>query len=362
MSDDPTAQAGGKELPDLAARLASSTTVSLNKNGGAVFSPSESRHSGPHERSRNKEIPMHAFAKKIAAILALGFIFALSPLPAASDGLRYTVAVAEFENKSGWNGQVRLGGAWATIMTDLLNRSGHFTVLAESSMRAAALDEQDLGASGRVAGGNKTPAVGHLTPAQILLKGVITHVQTTGSQKGGFGIGKVRVGGKRKKAEINATIYLLDTTTGQVMSSTSVVGHSESKGGMFSYRDRNNDAAFAGQKDQNLQKAMFGAVNKAIGWLVKKLPDIPWSGTVVMVRDDKVYVNRGSREGVSTGQLFLVGKRDILRDPDTGEVLDESMEEVAHLEAIRVNEKVSVCKVVSGDLRAVRKGHGVHLP
>jgi hypothetical protein len=36
-----------------------------------------------------------------------------------------------------------------------------------------------------------------------------------------------------------------------------------------------------------------------------------------------VYINRGTREGVSVGQTFDVGKSEILRDPDTGEVLDQ---------------------------------------
>ncbi len=306
---------------------------------------------------------MHALAKKIAATLALGLVLALPPLQGQAGGLRYTVAVAEFDNQSGWEGQIRLGHAWATVMTDLLNRSGRFTVLAESSMRAAVLDEQDLGTSGRTAGGNKTPTVGQMTPAQLLVKGVITHVQTnTGGQGGGIGWGKVRIGGKKKTAEIHATIYLLDTTTGQVMASTSVVGLSKSKGGTVSFTDGDVGATFGGHKDDTLPKAISGAVAQAVVWLVEQLPYVPWSGTVIMVRDEEVYVNRGSREGVNLGQIFRVGERDVLRDPDTGEVLDESLEEVAQLEVIRVRPRVSICKVASGELRAVHKGHGVHLP
>jgi len=30
-----------------------------------------------------------------------------------------------------------------------------------------------------------------------------------------------------------------------------------------------------------------------------RLPSVPWRGTVVMVRDGKVYVNRGTREGAT---------------------------------------------------------------
>ena len=306
---------------------------------------------------------MCSMTRKLAPTLALALAFVSAGLQAQTGGLRYTVTVAEFENQSGWEGQIHLGHAWGTVMTDLLNRSGRFTVLGESSMRAAALDEQDLGASGRTAGGSKTPAVGQMSPAQLLVKGAITHVQTnTGGKGGGIGWGKVRVGGKKKTAEINATIYLVDSTTGQVVASTSVVGHSKSKSGTISYTDDDLGATFGGHKDETLPKAISEAVAQAVDWLVEQLPNVPWSGTVVMVRDEKVYINRGTREGVSQGQLFLVGQKDVIRDPDTGEVLDESLIQVAELEATQVKVKLSVCKVVSGDVRKVHKGLGVQLP
>ena len=56
-------------------------------------------------------------------------------------------------------------------------------------MRGAALDEQDFAASGRTAGGKKAPATGQMTPAQLLVKGAITHVQgDTGGAGGGIGV------------------------------------------------------------------------------------------------------------------------------------------------------------------------------
>ncbi len=304
---------------------------------------------------------MHAL--KLVPIL----VFALALLPAGlraqAGGLRYTVTVSEFENQSGWEGQIRLGHAWSTVMTDLLNRSGRFTVLAESSMRSAALDEQDLGASGRAARGSKTPAAGSMTPAQLLVKGTIIHVQTNTSGKGG-GIRwkSIRIGGNKKSAEINAIVYLMDATTGQVMASTSVTGQSKSKGGAVSFADGDTAAQIGGHKNDNLSKAISGAVGQAVDWLVEQLPNVPWSGAVIMVRDEQVYVNRGTREGVEAGQVFLVGETEVIRDPDSGEVLDESLSEVARLEAFQVKQKLSICKVLSGNARAVRKGLGVRLP
>ena len=72
-----------------------------------------------------------------------------------------------------------------------------------------------------------------------------------------------------------------------------------------------------------------------------------------------MYVNRGTREGVATGQSFVIGEREVIRDPDTGEVLDESVNELATIRCDTVKEKLSICSVISGNAGSVRKGMGV---
>jgi len=95
--------------------------------------------------------------------------------------------------------------------------------------------------------------------------------------------------------------------------------------------------------------------------MTTQLPNIPWTGTVALTKNGKVYVNRGTREGVSSGQSFVVGEVDVIRDPETGEVLDESMNEVARLQVDSVKEKLSICSVTSGNVSAVERGMRVHL-
>ena len=52
----------------------------------------------------------------------------------------------------------------------------------------------------------------------------------------------------------------------------------------------------------------------------------------------------------------------VLRDPDTGEVLDESMTEVARLKVNQVKEKLSIADVISGSATSVTKGMTIHQP
>jgi len=282
---------------------------------------------------------------------------------AAEGGLRYSITVTEFENQAGWHGQWDMGNAWGTVLTDMLNQTGSFIVLGETDMRAAALDEQDFAASGRTAGGKKAPATGQMTPAQLLVKGAITHVQG-GTSGGGGGVGYkgFRIGGGGKKGEVNATIYVVDSTTGQVLASTSVVGTSKQKKASFGYTGSGFSGDVGGFKNDNVGKAVEAACSEAVDFIMAQLPNIHWTGSVVLVKGDKVYVNRGSREGVPNGQQFVVGVTEILRDPDTGEVLDESMTEVARLNVDTVKEKLSICSVVSGDGARVDKGMTIHLP
>jgi len=302
--------------------------------------------------------------KLMSACILIALLLVSVPVVAqeAAGGLRYSITVTKFENRAGWHGQWDIGDAWGTVMTDMLNQTGRFIVLGETDMRGASLDEQDFAASGRTAGGNKAPVTGQMTPAQLLVKGAITHVQdNTAGGGGGVRIKGFKVGGGGGKGEVNATIYIVDSTTGQVLASTNVVGVSKKKAMNVGYGTGDWGAAFGGHKNDNVGKAVQDACAAAVEFLLGQLSNVPWTGTVVMTKGDKVYVNRGSREGVAVGQLFTVGEVEVIRDPDTGEVLDEDMTEIASLEVSQVKEKLSICSVTSGDAGSVAKGMAVHL-
>ncbi len=279
----------------------------------------------------------------------------------ATGGLRYSITVSQFENQAGWYGRWDIGNAWGTVLTDMLNQSGRFIVLGETDMRREAMGEQDLAASGATAGGSKAPVSGQLTPAQLLVKGAITHVQdNTKGGGGGIRVKGFKIGGGGGKGEINATVYVVDSTTGQVLASTNVVGTSKKKKANIGYSTGSWGAAFGGHADDNVGLAVQDACAEAVEFLTAQLPDIPWSGTVVMSKPGKVYINRGEREGVAVGQMFSVGAVEVIRDPDTGEILDEDMTELCRIQASEVKEKLTICKVVDGDAGAVQKGMKVH--
>lgn len=280
----------------------------------------------------------------------------------AKGGLRYSISVSKFENRAGWAGQWDLGDAWGAVLTDALQGSGKFIVLGEKDMRVEAMQEQDLGASGRTAGGAKTPKVGQMTPAQLLVKGDITHVQeSTKGGEGGIGFRGIRLGLGGDTAEINVTIYIIDSQTAQVKASTKVVGKAGRKGLSVGYSGSGLGGLtgdLAGFSKSNVGKATEDAVAQAVTFLVKQLDKIPWEGSIALATADKIIINRGTREGVAAGQEFVVGSVEEVKDPDTGEVLDRSVNKVGKIRVKDLKEKVSYCEALEGGDK-IQKGMSI---
>jgi flagellar assembly FlgT-like protein len=115
-------------------------------------------------------------------------------------------------------------------------------------------------------------------------------------------------------------------------------------------------------KQTNIGAAVEKAIDEAVGFIVGQLERIPWEGSVILVaKDGKVYINRGSREGVTRGQTFTVGTADRLRDPNTGEVLDVTMEKVGTIVVEQVRDKISIGKATEGAAN-IQKGMSVLVP
>lgn len=293
---------------------------------------------------------MRSMSKWLAVFCAVSVLYAVAAQ--AQGNLRYSITVTKFPNEAGWSGQWDIGDGFTTILTDALQQSGKFIVLGDSEMRQAAMGEQDMAASGRMAGGGKAPQIGQMTPAQLLVRGSITHVQdeTTGGS-GGLSFKGISLGGSKGKTEVNITIYLVDSQTGQVKASQKVVGQAGRKGIGVGYSGSalgglgGNMDAF---KKDNVGKACEDAVMQAVEFLTKQLEGIPWEGAVMLASEDKLIINRGTREGVTVGQKFQVGKAEKLVDPDTGEVLDSSMTAVGDTTVTEAKEKIAYCTALAG--------------
>lgn len=287
----------------------------------------------------------------LMAAIVLATTAAVHAEESAAGNLRYSITVSKFDNQAGWSGRWDIGDAFGTIMTDSLLQSGRFIVLGESEMREAAMAEQDLATDGRTAGGSRAPQVGRMTPAQLLVRGSITHVQdSTAGGRGGIGFRGIRVGGSTDKTEVNITIYLVDSQTAQVKASTKVVGEAGKRGLRLGYTG-SGLGGLTGDMDafkrDNVGKACEHAIDQAVEFLIEQIGNIPWEGSI-MRTGDRIIINRGEREGVAVGQNFSVGVAEDLIDEDTGELLDRSLTTVGRIEVTEVREKISFAKALEG--------------
>lgn len=305
---------------------------------------------------------MRMLLQSVALAAAVAFA---APALADKGGMRYSIAVSKFENKSQFpEGQFALAATFTAVLTDSLQQTGRFIVLGEKDMRVEAIGEQDFAASGRVAGGNKKPETGQMTPAQLLVKGEITHFQqSTGGGKTGITFKGVTLGTESDTAEINAVIYVVDSTTGQVVASRKVKGDASRMGMQVGVSQlRGMTADLGAFKQTNVGTAVEKAIDQGVAFILGQLERIPWEGSVILVaKDGKVYINRGAREGVTRGQTFTVGTAERLRDPNSGEVLDVTMEKVGTIVVEQVRDKISIGKATEG-AENIQKGMSVLLP
>ena len=54
-------------------------------------------------------------------------------------------------------------------------------------------------------------------------------------------------------------------------------------------------------------------------------------------------------QGVNSGDEFIAAESEILRDPGTGEILEEVVHERVRIRVDEVSERTSTCSIASGD-------------
>ncbi|MDH3402987.1 MAG: CsgG/HfaB family protein [Acidobacteriota bacterium] len=162
-------------------------------------------------------------------LVALSVLAAMA-VPVATQAAGPVMAVNDFENNvTGvywWSGGV--GRDLAGMLTNELAATGAFQMVERARLDAI-LDEQDLGASGRVDPATAAK-IGQMVGAQYLVTGTVTAFEESGREGGGIGFRGIRVGGKKKETYLAVDIRVVDATTGVVAFTRTVEARSEAKG------------------------------------------------------------------------------------------------------------------------------------
>lgn len=257
-------------------------------------------------------------------------------------GPKRRVAIAEFTDKTGYGNNLfgrvdDLGKQASDILASHLIKTDEFIVLERQQLDRL-MREQEIGGASEVELGKG------LIGVDALIFGSVTEfgVKTTGEERL---FTKSRV----QQAHCKVTIRLVDPQTGHAfysefgeadaaLSVDSVMGF----GGRASY-----DATLA-------DKALNGAVVKLLGNMINTLGQRPWTGRILDIQGEQVFVNAGARIGLSVGDILVVerpGKQ--VRNPQTSALIRLPGVEAARLRVVTQFgstelDEGSICEIVSG--------------
>jgi curli biogenesis system outer membrane secretion channel CsgG len=292
--------------------------------------------------------------------LALGLAIAARPAAAADqsasyDGLKKTVSVDQFQAAEAVGGTVTADGLTA-MLTDALVKDGRFVVVERPGM-ASVQAEQALGTATSTSA-ETSAKTGQLIGASAIVRGAVTKYEPAAGG-GSLGVGGLPLGSlfggeagvKNSHAVLEISLRLVDTTTGQVISTSSAQGTASSTNASATLVNTHNGASLGGTAFQNspIGQAAQDAIVKAVEQIAAGMKDVPWSALVVDADGAKIYVNAGADRNVRPGlALTVYRKGKVFTDPSTGAVLDVDLEKIGTIRIDGVREKMSTAAMESG--------------
>ncbi len=269
----------------------------------------------------------------------------------AAAGDKPRLAVLEFGHKALEAHWSRAGEAAQDMFITELVKSGKFTVIERERLDAL-MREKNLSLSGDIDPRTAVQA-GKLLGVEYLLFGNVTEFgEEVAKAQVGWGIG---VDVKRKKFVSALDARLVATTTGEIVWADKA-RKEESSVKVFVM------GSGGGVDDRRMfDKVLLPCVEELAGKL--KTLNLATSATVVgrvagkiaKIAGGVIYINLGSEHGISVGDTLGVYRQgEVIRDPDTGEVLGADEQQVGTIRVTAVKgAKYSECQVVQGSGFAV---------
>jgi curli biogenesis system outer membrane secretion channel CsgG len=267
------------------------------------------------------------------------------------------VVVAGISAASYGNSQVPVNGIEA-IVTDAVSRTGRFR-LVERQVLDQVLGEQDLAASGRVAGPSGA-TTGVVLGAQYLVQVVVTDyenkVQSTSKGFGGLlksaglpSIGEVNL--ESGEGRVGLNFRIIDANTSEVMFTKQIESIIKEAGVSFSGGTAIDDLGLGGfisdYSRTPVGQAVIAGINKGVYELVKEIGVQVATGSVVKAEGEQVWLNLGADSVAVGDRLNVISKGEELIDPETGISLGSSDTVLGAVEVAQVEEKYSIARNVS---------------
>lgn len=267
-------------------------------------------------------------------------------------GPRKTIAVDTVQAAESVGGTVTADGMTA-LLIDALSRDPRFVVVERPGLGLVQAEQQLDGVQpGTGAAG------GGLIGASVIVRATVTKYEPAASG-GGVSIGGPmssllagRAAAKTQRSLMEITLRLIDTTTGQVVSTYRAQGFASASSAEAGVVNPFSGATAGANvfRATPIGQAGQDAIDKALVQIAAGMNAVPWSAQVVQVTGERVYVNAGADRNMQPGAVLNVYRRgQVLTDPSTGVVLDVEMERVGTVRIDSVRDRLSTAVVVSGE-------------
>ena len=152
------------------------------------------------------------------------------PLPWVYAEEKPRIGVLRFTNRTSagwWSGNV--GTELQDMLINELAGMKSFRVLERKELDAV-LQEQDLGASGRISKSTRAK-IGQITGAKYLVAATVSAFEEgTSGEGGGLSFKGISIGGKRDRAYIAVDLKVIEVNTGEIKESRTVEATTKSRG------------------------------------------------------------------------------------------------------------------------------------
>lgn len=255
----------------------------------------------------------------------------LSQERAGYDGLKKTIAVDLFRATEAVGGSVTADGMTAMLI-QALAADGRFLVIEGGdggSMAASAIVRGAVTKYEPAAGGGG--------------------LSISGGPLGGLLGG--RAGTRSQTAVIEIALRLVDTSTGQVISTSSAEGRASSRTTEAGLVENYGGGRLGGEifRTTPIGQAGQDAIVRAVDQIAAGMRRVTWSAIVVDTGPSGVYLNAGADRNVTPGMTLSVWRPGrTLTDPGTGEVLDVEMSRIGRVQVATVRDRLSIASVTEG--------------
>lgn len=176
-----------------------------------------------------------------------------------SFGPKRRIAVKAFTVKTARGGG-RIGQGMTEMLTDALFKSGRFIVLERQHLEDV-MEEQDLGASGRISRDTAAPT-GQIEGAELIVRGAVTQFEPRCGGASLLFVGAVN-------ACVTINLRIIDAHTGRIVNATTVEGNSSSGGVGLIFATSPMPVIFGGWQNTPMEQAIRHAIDTAVHHIAK---------------------------------------------------------------------------------------------